>query len=96
MKHAEAVILPSKFELFPRVCVEACMMGAKVIFPPCVPEFREMFQDFVLPEITPKAIAATLERVLGSDERPTYPFEIHDGKNVSDRIFGVYKKLLKK
>ena len=95
MKHAEAVILPSKFELFPRVCVEACMMGAKVVFPPCVPEFREMFKDFVLPEITPKAITRTLERVLGSEDRPKYPFDIHDGKKVADKIIATYRKMLR-
>ena len=94
MKHAEALILPSKFEIFGRVCVEACMMGAKVVFPPRVPEF-EVCKDFVLPTITPKAIAQTLERVMASEDRPKYPLEVHDEKKVSEKIIATYKIMLR-
>ncbi len=95
MRGAEAVVLPSRFELYPRVCVEGVLMGTRVVFPPVVPEFRELVGDFVLPEVTPAAIRRTLERVLASDARPEYPLEQHDIDAIGRGVLDIYRRVLK-
>ena len=95
MEHAEIVILPSRSEGFPRTCIEALRMGAKVIFPSVVPEFRESVGDFVLSEITPDSIELKVKEVLSRDDRPNYPLERHVAEKICKDVLEIYKDLLK-
>jgi glycosyltransferase involved in cell wall biosynthesis len=94
MRRSRVLVLPSRFELYPRVCVEGMLMGTRVVFPPVVPEFRELVPDHVLPEITPEAIRETLERVLASDDRPDYPMERHDIGYITRGVLDIYRRLV--
>jgi glycosyltransferase involved in cell wall biosynthesis len=94
MRHAQVLILPSRFELYPRVCVEGVLMGTRVVFPPVVPEFRELVPDHVLPKVTPEAIRETLERVLASDDRPDYPLGTHDIGAITRGVLDIYRRLV--
>jgi glycosyltransferase involved in cell wall biosynthesis len=95
MEHAEVVILPSRSEGFPRTCIEALMLGTKVIFPPVVPEFKESVGDFVLSEITPNSIELKVKEVLSRDDRPDYPLERHFAERICRDVLEIYKDLLK-
>jgi len=94
MKHAEVVILPSKWEIFGRTCIEGVILGRKVVFPGCVPEYREMGGPFVLSEITPSAISKALDDALRAGKGPDYPLERHDARKVCKDLLGVYNRLL--
>jgi glycosyltransferase involved in cell wall biosynthesis len=89
MERAEAVVLPSRSEALPRVCLEAIALGAKVICPPCVPELWRWCPDWVLGAVTAQGILEKLEQTLNPSFSPRFDFEKHDPKLAGQRILEV-------
>lgn len=92
---ADRVVLPSKGEGLPRVCVEAIALGVPVICPPKVEEFERHCAQSVLSEITVPAILEMLERPRESLRVNSYPIEIHDWKSSASATVAVYRKVLR-
>jgi glycosyltransferase involved in cell wall biosynthesis len=93
MAGADRLILPSKAEGMPRVCLEAMALGVPVICPPRVVEFETWCPQCVLREITPAAILEMLEQPRESLIAKDYPLEQHDWQGTVERYLAVYRKL---
>ena len=94
MALADRLILPSKSEGLPRVCLEAMALQTPVVCPPCVMEFVKYCPQCVLPEISPPAILDMLkvprETLLASG----FPLEEMDAERVVAKIIDLYRKLV--
>jgi glycosyltransferase involved in cell wall biosynthesis len=86
MEQAEAVVLPSRSESLPRVCLEAIALGTKVICPPDVPELRRWCPEWTLDAVTPQAILEKLRQTLNLSFVPPFDFKQHDPTLVGRRI----------
>jgi glycosyltransferase involved in cell wall biosynthesis len=62
MRAADRVVLPSRSEGLPRVCIEAIVVGCAVVCPPGIAEFDRFCPQCVLPAIEPEAIVDMLLR----------------------------------
>ena len=91
--HAERVILPSKSEGMPRVCLEAMVLRVPVICPPAVAEFDLHCPRNVLREVTAEAIREMLELPRETLIVNGYPMECHDWKSIGTLLCTVYKRL---
>lgn len=91
---SEVVVLPSKSEGMPRVCLEAISLGKKVILPPGIPEFNRWCPEFVLSKVTPEEVALKIKEVLKDSKIPNYPLERHKVTTVVDKLLTVYLQLL--
>jgi glycosyltransferase involved in cell wall biosynthesis len=94
LQGASLVILPSRSEGLPRVCLEALALGRKVLCPPGVPELDRACPDFVLPDTSPATIAARMEAVIRSPAAPGYDLGPHDPAAVADRVSWLYEAVL--
>jgi glycosyltransferase involved in cell wall biosynthesis len=90
---AERVILPSKSEGMPRICLEAIVLRVPVICPPGVAEFDVHCPRNVLPEVTAEAIRKMLEIPRENLFVNGYPMGCHDWKSTGMPLFSVYKRL---
>lgn len=90
---SEILVLPSKSEGLPWVCLEALSLGVKVVCPPRVPEFQEHCPEFVLKDVKPEAIAEKMEDALSMKDVPKYPLERHDAKGVAHRLYELYRSM---
>jgi len=93
IKSSGLLVLPSKSEGLPRVCLEAMALGKKVICPPGVPEFKKYCSGFVISKITAKAISSKIIEVLSCDKFPEYPFKNHDPKKIAKKYLEVYESV---
>lgn len=91
MAGAEVVVLPSRREGMPRVCLEAIALGRKVVLPPGVPEFARACPEAVLDAVTPEAIAAAIVRACREGRPVRYPLEQHDPARVAALTRAVYR-----
>lgn len=94
IQNSELVVLPSKSEGMPRVCLEAISLSKKVICPPNIPEFNEACPEFVLNEVTVANLRDKIEETLKSGEVPSYPLGKHDPSAVSAQVSAIYRKCL--
>lgn len=94
MQAAKLVIFPSKAEGLPRGCLEAIALGKRSLLPPGIPEFDRNCREFVLPRLTPEAIASKIEEALAAQSSPTYPLEEHDPRKVLQGYVSIYMVLL--
>jgi glycosyltransferase involved in cell wall biosynthesis len=90
---AERVVLPSKSEGMPRVCLEAMVLRVPVICPPAVAEFDLYCPRNVLREVTAEAIREMLELPRETLIVNGYPMERHDWKSIGPLLCTVYKRL---
>jgi len=93
LQGAEIFILPSRTEGLGRSCLEAIALGRRVILPPGVPEFLRACPEAVLEEVTPKAIAARIERTWQVGAPPAYPLERHEAGRVAALTLAVYRQV---
>jgi glycosyltransferase involved in cell wall biosynthesis len=94
MEQAEAVVLPSRSESLPRVCLEAIALGTKVICPPDVPELRRWCPEWTLEAVTPQAVLEKLRQTLNLSIVPSFDFDQHDPKLVGRRIVEICAAIL--
>lgn len=90
---AERVILASKSEGMPRICLEAMVLRVPVICPPGIAEFDLHCPRNVLPEVTAEAIREMLELPRETLIVNGYPIEHHDWKSIGTLLCSVYKRL---
>lgn len=86
---AEVLVLPSRSEGLPRVCLEAIALGTKVICPPGVPELQRACPDWILSSITPGDLLEKLKQVADSDFRSSFRFETYDPDMVGQRVLEI-------
>jgi glycosyltransferase involved in cell wall biosynthesis len=86
MQKAAAVVLPSRSESLPRVCLEALALGTKVICPPGVPELQRALPEWTLSEITIPELLNKLEQTLRPSRTLAFDFAKHDPKKAALRI----------
>jgi glycosyltransferase involved in cell wall biosynthesis len=95
IERAEALVLPSRSEGLPRVCLEAIALGTKVICPPGVPELQRACPEWVLPGVTTQDVLEKLRQAAGSPFRPSFDFGIHEPQLVGKRILEVCAAVLR-
>jgi len=94
INQVDLVILPSKSEGLPHVCMEAILLGKKVLLPPNIEEFQQHCPEYIINEITPGCIAKKINWVLKNDQLPSYPLENHKPSLVAMKTFQLYQKLI--
>jgi len=93
LQDAALVVLPSRSEGLPRVCLEALALGRKVLCPPGVLELERACPEFVLPDLAPATIAAAMIAAVRSDAVPKYDLTPHDPDVVVERVCQVYARV---
>ena len=93
LQDAALVVLPSRTEGLPRVCLEALALGRKVLCPPGVIELERACPEFVLPDLAPTTITAAMIRAVRSDAIPKYDLTPHDPDLVIERVRQVYVRV---
>ena len=94
MARADRVILPSKSEGLPRVCLEAMALRTPVVCPPCVAEFEKYCPQCVLPEISPAAILGKLKLPREALLASNFPLEDLDAEKVVKKILDLYERVI--
>ena len=89
MRGAEALVLPSRSESLPRVCLEAMALGTRVVLPPGVPEFERALPGWTLKAITVSDLLEALRHVAQSSEIPEFDFSRHDARLVAKQILAI-------
>lgn len=93
LQSAEILVLPSRLDALPRVCLEAISLGVKVILPAVVDEFREYCPDNVLYSTAPPYIAEKMEEILAVKSSLRYPIGMHNAENTAKKLYEVYRAL---
>ena len=91
IKNARLLILPSKSEGLPRVCVEAMFLQTPVICPPGIRAFKDACPHSVLSEISVAAIEEMLLRPPESLLCDSYPFEDHQIDTIIQNMIRIYE-----
>lgn len=94
VREAEALLLPSRSEGMPRVCLEALTLNTPCIAPPGIPEFEDALPDLTLPEISPTSIARALRKLEKMQTPPDYPLERHDPESIGRQTIELYRRVL--
>lgn len=94
IENAEALVLPSRSEGLPRVCLEAIALGTKAICPPGVPELWRACPDWVLPHISTQHVLEKLRQSLRLPFHSSYEIENHDPHLVGHRIIEICASVL--
>ena len=95
IERAEALVLPSRSEGLPRVCLEAIALGTKVICPPGVPELQRACPDWIVPAVTVQDVLDKLGQAVRLPFRSSYDIESHDPRLVGRRILEICAGVLK-
>lgn len=93
IRQAEALVLPSKSEGLPRVCLEAIALGTTVICPPGVPELQRTCPEWILPEISCRSVLEKLKQAVSVPFRSSFIFENYDPNRAAKRILDICNSL---
>lgn len=94
IERAEALVLPSRSEGLPRVCLEAIALGTKTVCPPGVPELRRACQEWILSDITAEDVLGKLRQVVSLRFHCTFDFQEYDPSLAGRRIARICSSLL--
>ena len=94
IRGAEALILPSRSEGLPRVCLEAIALGTRAICPPGVPELQRACPEWVLSQVTVEDVLAKLRQVVDTPFRSSYDLGSHDPEAVGGRIIKIFEAVV--
>lgn len=94
ISQAELLVLPSKSEGLPRVCLEAMSLGTKVLLPPGIPEFSQHCKNFQLNHVEPSEIRLKMYNLLCSSDKAFYPFEKHDPIKIAKSVISIYHEII--
>jgi len=95
IKSSELLILPSKSEGMPRVCLEAIALETKVIFP-SNKDFIKFCPKYVLKNFTWYNIYRIMIRILDDNAYDcNYPLKNHNPDIISKKIINLYYKIIK-
>lgn len=94
IKNAKLLVLPSRTEGLPRVCLEALQVGTKIIFPNYVQEFMEYCPQFSFFGDDADILAKKMEDVINKKCGCFYPIDMHRGREVIKKIFKIYEQLI--
>jgi glycosyltransferase involved in cell wall biosynthesis len=89
IERAQAVVLPSRSEGLPRVCLEALLLGSTVICPPGVPELLRACPDWVLPAVTMQDVLDKLRQAVSKPFQFSYDLQVHNPLVVGRRIMEI-------
>lgn len=95
IQNAEALVLPSRSEGLPRVCLEAIALGTKVICPPGIPELARVCPEWILPAVTVRDVLEKLRWAVDSSFHVSYDFERHNPKFVGKQFLEVCRAVLR-
>lgn len=89
IERAEALVLPSRSEGLPRVCLEAIALGTKVICPPGIPELQRACPEWILPDITSRSVLEKLKQAVTLPFCSSFKFEEYDPDLAGNRILAI-------
>ncbi|MBZ0220828.1 MAG: glycosyltransferase family 4 protein [Candidatus Methylomirabilis sp.] len=99
MLECKAVVLPSRSEGMPRVCLEAMYCGRVVVCHEAVESIASSLPErFVLKDLSPREIKRVLSEVecYSGDATFDYDLEEHSRGRVTSRLFDFYRRVLSK
>jgi glycosyltransferase involved in cell wall biosynthesis len=96
MQEVDVIILPSKSEGMPRVCLEGFSFGKRVLCPPGVPEFARECPETVIPSIDTDTILNKILECLQWENIRAYPLERHYVGKCVTQTKSVYERLIPK
>jgi glycosyltransferase involved in cell wall biosynthesis len=94
MRESILVLLPSRSESMPHVCLEAIDAGTRFVVGPGIPEIEELCPGNVLPTLDVDAILRCLAHPETVPLPPQYDFAPHDPDAVGLQICDIYAALL--
>lgn len=86
MRGAALLVLPSRSEGLPRVCLEALALNVPLLVPPGIPEFLESCPESVIASFEPAALARQMEQILAFPPRHRYPLRRHDPQCIARQV----------
>lgn len=86
IERAEALVLPSRSEGLPRVCLEAIALRTKTICPPGVPELRRACPEWILSDITPEDVLGKLRQAVSLPFHCPFDFREYNPSLAGERI----------
>lgn len=89
IEEAEALVLPSRSEGLPRVCLEAIALGTKVICPPGVPELQRACPDWIVRRISVPDVLDKLRQAVKVPFRSSYDIHSHDPRRIGRQIIEI-------
>lgn len=94
IEQAEALVLPSRSEGLPRVCLEAIALGTKVICPPGVPELQRAYPDWIVRGIKVPDVLDKLRQAVKVPFRGYYDIHYHDPRRIGRQIIEICSEVM--
>ena len=94
----KAVILPSKFEGLPRICLETMYCNRIIVCHKSIKQITPYLSDqFILGDFTPKTIKSVLFKIESYDKQITYDynFTIHSPEKTCGKLINLYRRIIK-
>ena len=94
----KAVILPSKFEGLPRICLETMYCNRIIVCHKSIKQITPYLSDqFILDDIAPEYIKGALYNIESYDKQITYKydFSIHLPENTCKKLINLYQQVIK-
>ena len=93
MARADRLILPSRSEGLPRVCIEAIALNTPVVCPKCVEEFVKFCPQCVLSNVSPKDILEMLKVRRESLVASGFPIDLMEAETVVKKTVTLFRNI---